>query len=622
MSDRQQALKVLGLAEGATDEDIRLAYKSLSIKWHPDKNQGSSEATHMMQQLNAAKDKLGQDDGYSDDEYESDGYYSDEYEDDYDDDPFNGPTMNFAAFLRMYARMRDAGQIDEYGEFMPPGASSGGKPRGTRGGEFCYCPECMRVRRSSKEADRQARREQARRYRLEQEAEAAEARAQEEADRRLQRTDPKASIAWKKGGEHRERVIREHFLRQTPRLLLHAATDSSLTLVLDAPDLSLLDGKLPPKGVEWEVSFSAAGDKKWTSLLATREYDNIQLPKLQPGTEYSVKVRTGLAGNHTWSGTPDWGTWNTPQKFKTAGRAAGSSSGGGSSSAAGKASKKKKNRDAGFAAMFAKKEEDGEEGQGEAEEEEEEEVEEQEDANSDDAAAGEGSSAAEDTHADDANGDEAEYDAADYAEDEEQQQQEVQQAPAAAAAAAPRKSPKIPPLCVFWQQGKCRFGASCKFRHMSLPGVDDAAAPTTTAADDDDDNDESLNGEAHSSPAAAAVAAAARARKDVDALDHLMSGGVQNMSLARAAEAARLAGRAASYVPRARYQPAPVSADGSYLPPLFLTAYNVVDSSYAAWYRDMVQGGAPAGRVPASMSRRAQYPQYAAAPVSQPYRPF
>lgn len=32
---------------------------------HPDKNQGSSEATHMMQQLNAAKDKLGQDDGYS-----------------------------------------------------------------------------------------------------------------------------------------------------------------------------------------------------------------------------------------------------------------------------------------------------------------------------------------------------------------------------------------------------------------------------------------------------------------------------------------------------------------------------------------------------------------------------
>jgi hypothetical protein len=41
-----------------------------------------------------------------------------------------------------------------------------------------------------------------------------------------------------------ERVIWEHFLRQTPRLMLHAASDSSLTLVLDVPDLSLLDGKV------------------------------------------------------------------------------------------------------------------------------------------------------------------------------------------------------------------------------------------------------------------------------------------------------------------------------------------------------------------------------------------
>jgi hypothetical protein len=53
--------------------------------------------------------------------------------------------------------------------------------------------------------------------------------------------------------------------------------------------------------------------------------------------------------------------------------------------------------------------------------------------------------------------------------------------------------------------------------------------------------------------------------------------------------ACRLCNRAAAYVPAARYQPAPVSDDGAYLKPLFLTAYNVVDSSYAAWYRDMVQ---------------------------------
>jgi hypothetical protein len=59
--------------------------------------------------------------------------------------------------------MREAGQIDNYGDYIPSS-----KPRGTRGGDFCYCPECMRVRRMNKEEDRLAKREQARRYRMEQ----------------------------------------------------------------------------------------------------------------------------------------------------------------------------------------------------------------------------------------------------------------------------------------------------------------------------------------------------------------------------------------------------------------------------------------------------------------------
>jgi curved DNA-binding protein CbpA len=33
MSDRQQALQVLGLADGASDEEVRLAYKKLSMRW-------------------------------------------------------------------------------------------------------------------------------------------------------------------------------------------------------------------------------------------------------------------------------------------------------------------------------------------------------------------------------------------------------------------------------------------------------------------------------------------------------------------------------------------------------------------------------------------------------------
>lgn len=38
-----------------------------------------------------------------------------------------------------------------------------------------------------------------------------------------------------------EKLIREHFLAQTPELLLHAASNNSLVVVLDVPDLTLLD---------------------------------------------------------------------------------------------------------------------------------------------------------------------------------------------------------------------------------------------------------------------------------------------------------------------------------------------------------------------------------------------
>jgi hypothetical protein len=83
------------------------------------------------------------------------------------------------------------------------------------------------------------------------------------------------------------------------------------------------------------------------------------------GTEYCIKVRTGLAGSHTWSGTPDWGAWSAAAKFKTSGEARHAH--GGSGNLAGKGSKKKKNRDAAFAAMFNRKSDAGE---GDEEEEE------------------------------------------------------------------------------------------------------------------------------------------------------------------------------------------------------------------------------------------------------------
>lgn len=41
--------------------------------------------------------------------------------------------------------------------------------------------------------------------------------------------------------------------------------------------------QLPPKGVDWEVSYCAEGDKKWANVVAPKEYDNVYIGKLLPG---------------------------------------------------------------------------------------------------------------------------------------------------------------------------------------------------------------------------------------------------------------------------------------------------------------------------------------------------
>ena len=45
--------KILGVSQSASDYDIKAAYRSMSIKWHPDKNQGD-DAISMMQDINEA----------------------------------------------------------------------------------------------------------------------------------------------------------------------------------------------------------------------------------------------------------------------------------------------------------------------------------------------------------------------------------------------------------------------------------------------------------------------------------------------------------------------------------------------------------------------------------------
>ena len=50
--------KVLGVDDEATDRQVKRAFRQLSIKWHPDKNQGNTEATRQFQEIYKAYEIL------------------------------------------------------------------------------------------------------------------------------------------------------------------------------------------------------------------------------------------------------------------------------------------------------------------------------------------------------------------------------------------------------------------------------------------------------------------------------------------------------------------------------------------------------------------------------------
>lgn len=48
----------LGIARGATDDEIKQAYRRLATKWHPDRNGGSKEAEEKFKEITEAYDVL------------------------------------------------------------------------------------------------------------------------------------------------------------------------------------------------------------------------------------------------------------------------------------------------------------------------------------------------------------------------------------------------------------------------------------------------------------------------------------------------------------------------------------------------------------------------------------
>ena len=50
--------RVLGLQPGASDEEVKRAYRQLAKKYHPDMNPGDPHAAEMMNRINAAYDQI------------------------------------------------------------------------------------------------------------------------------------------------------------------------------------------------------------------------------------------------------------------------------------------------------------------------------------------------------------------------------------------------------------------------------------------------------------------------------------------------------------------------------------------------------------------------------------
>ncbi len=52
--------EILGVSPGASDEEIKNAYRKLAKKYHPDANPGSEYAAEKMREINAAYDKINE----------------------------------------------------------------------------------------------------------------------------------------------------------------------------------------------------------------------------------------------------------------------------------------------------------------------------------------------------------------------------------------------------------------------------------------------------------------------------------------------------------------------------------------------------------------------------------
>ena len=59
MADTKDYYKILGVDKSASQDEIKKAFRKLSVKWHPDRNNGSKEAEAKFKEIAEAYEVLG-----------------------------------------------------------------------------------------------------------------------------------------------------------------------------------------------------------------------------------------------------------------------------------------------------------------------------------------------------------------------------------------------------------------------------------------------------------------------------------------------------------------------------------------------------------------------------------